>query len=365
MKSLVVIFVILGLASVAVATISPKVAADMFEAFKFTYNKHYSLGEEKMRFLIFQQNLKKMEVLNKMQKTAKFGVNKFSDLTAQEMKKYTGSPSAGATYSQSCLANGAFTDIHDLPQALPSCNWTASNLISPIKDQQSCGSCWAFATAGSLETAYAIKVSGKPISLSEEQIISCSTGCCWEMYQGQNVSVCNGGCNGGWPWSALNDIMQWGGLVTEDAFPYTGEAIACPGTWPGALNVPLDAKKPYTCLSTNNGAPADEGKMATWVSTQGPVAIALDATTLQSYSSGILTNDGCSTQALDHAVLIVGYNDNNNPPYWIVRNSWGESWGEAGYFRIVKDVGACGLNQAVVAPNLQGNPTSKLVCPTF
>jgi C1A family cysteine protease len=156
--------------------------------------------------------------------------------------------------------------------------------------------------------------------------------------------------------------------MLESAYPYNGEGATCPSSWPAALHAPLNKAQPFNCLSTPGGAPANEKTMGNYVSINGPVAIALDATPLQSYTGGILVPDNqtvsCAEYALDHVVTVVGFNDNGTPPYWIVRNSWGNTWGEAGYFRIAKGVGACGMTQAVISVNLKGTPHPKKTCPS-
>lgn len=176
-------------------------------------------------------------------------------------------------------------------------------------------------------------------------MVDCSTGCC--TIEGQ--SVCNQGCNGGWMWTAMNDVIGQGGLESESNYPYTGKDGSCSFD---NSKVAVSVSN-YTCLTSPNAANEDD--MAAFLVANGPLSIALDATPLTWYSGGIVVpaNDGstCSATALDHAVLIVGYGtDSSVGPYWIVKNSWNMSWGEQGYFRIAKGVGACGLNTAVVFP---------------
>jgi len=169
------------------------------------------------------------------------------------------------------------------------------------------------------------------------------------MEEGQ--SVCNSGCGGGWMWNAMTDIMTWGGLESEDAYPYTGEDGTCQMAGPYYA-----ALKNYTCLSTPNGA--DETTlMPTFLVNAGPLSIAMNADLLMDYSSGIVnpsSTDDCDPTSLDHALLLVGYGTDSTTgtSYWIVKNSWNTSWGEAGYFRIARGTGACGLNNAVVSPIL-------------
>jgi C1A family cysteine protease len=179
---------------------------------------------------------------------------------------------------------------------------------------------------------------------SEQQIVDCSQGCVME--EGQQV--CNSGCNGGWMWSAMTDIMSWGGLETEQAYPYTAEDGTCHKQAPY-----FAALRNYTCLSTPNGAD-ETNLMPTFLVNKGPLSIAMNADVLMSYSSGIInpSKADCDPTTLDHALLIVGYDNTASVPHWIVKNSWATSWGEKGYFRIAKGKNACGIANAVVSPIL-------------
>jgi len=252
----------------------------------------------------------------------------------------------------SCLANGASFDkkydVSDLPDSF---DWRTKGAVTPIKDQGQCGSCWTFSVTGNMEGQYFLKY-GKLLSFSEQLIVDCSQGC-------SNIPpygpVCNQACSGGWQWNAFYDIVNWGGVELESDYPYTsggGSSGACKKD-----NTKLTSKiTNYTCLSgVNNGAPANEDQMAAYIQQHGPLAIALDAGYLQSYSGGVVDpwfpTEECDPNALDHAVLIVGWGIDTGvfekTPYWIVKNSWGSDWGESGYFRIYRGGNVCGVANAV------------------
>jgi len=186
--------------------------------------------------------------------------------------------------------------------------------------------------------------------LSEQEIVDCSHACDNEPPYGV---VCNSGCDGGWPWMAMADVMSWKGMGTETQYPYKAETNTCVRT-AAMISAPVQN---YTCLS---GVPpantiVTEAEMMSFLYANGPLSIAMDATPLMSYTSGVLNPGpgGCSTTQLDHAILIVGYGiDSTNTPFWKVKNSWGAAWGENGYFRIILGQGACGLNAAVTFPNM-------------
>jgi len=274
------------------------------------------------------------------------GVNEFTDMTREEFLD------SGRVMkiklqadAKSCLAKGVTADYSklSLSDTPTSWDWRTKGVVNPIQNQGQCGSCWTFSTIAVIESAYAIKT-GKLQKLSEQEIVDCSHGCVLE--DGQQV--CNQGCNGGWMWSALTDIISWKGEELETDYPYTATTDTCKRS----AAKTLDPLSNYTCLS--GPKLANETEMAAFLVANGPLSIAMDAGILQSYSSGIINpgpND-CSKTSLDHAIVIVGFGVDGALPFWIVRNSWGTSWGEEGYFRIIRGKGACGLNAGVVFPNI-------------
>jgi cathepsin F len=260
------------------------------------------------------------------------------------------SPEALAT---ACLYTGSALDLKTLPKGnTPAAwDWVKQGKVTPVKDQGQCGSCWAFSTIGNLEAALLVKGLPQQI-LSEQLLVDCSHDC--SMIQGQ--SVCNQGCDGGFQWNGMQNIKEWGGVVSEASYPYTAETGKCKVTFPNKnpaynFTAPITG---YTCVSSPKAA-ASEVTMAQYLYQNGPLSIALNAGYLQSYDGGIIDpwfSVECPASGLDHAVLIVGYGTESGTDYWIVKNSWGADWGEKGYFRIVRGKGACGLNTAVVSVNL-------------
>jgi len=205
-------------------------------------------------------------------------------------------------------------------------------MVSEVKNQGQCGSCWAFSTTGSLESAYAIK-NGKITEFSEQQLVDCD-------HNGDQ------GCNGGLMDNAFGWIEKNGGLCTEDDYRYTGTGGMC--------------KK--SCKLVDGSAPTkftdvghtDKDLMAALA--QQPVSVAIEADQLafQLYSGGVLTGR-CGTN-LDHGVLAVGYGTDNKQDFYKVKNSWGTSWGEKGFFRLARGVsqrgGQCGILEAASFPTL-------------
>jgi len=322
-----------------------------WEEFKTLYSKKYiSIEEENRRFAIFTSNMKRYELKNRKTPSAKFGMNPFADQTLEEFRSEKVPQKYGKEgLAQSCLSKGVtFDETHykNLARAIPtSWDWRTKGVVSPVKDQGQCGSCWAFSTIGNIESQYALK-GNKMTQFSEQLLVDCSQGCSNEPPYG---IVCNQGCDGGWQWNAFTDIMYWGGVELETDYPYTGVDGTC------ALNKKklTSPVKNYTCLTNNKTASVDEGVMAAYLYANGPIAIALNADYVEGYTSGIIdppNPQDCQGTSLDHAVLIVGYgvDSASKLPFWIVKNSWSASWGEQGYFRIVRGQGACGLNTAVL-----------------
>jgi len=290
-------------------------------------------------------------MMNKKYPTAHYGMNPFADLTREEFasQRLSKTKMTAEPLAQSCLSKG-ITVVQMNTSAIPtSFDWRTKGVVSGVKDQGQCGSCWAFSTIGNIESQYAIK-NKNIMTFSEQMLVDCSQGCANEPPYGP---VCNQGCDGGWQWSAFEDIITWGGVETETDYPYTAEDGTC-NKDPSKFIAKIQN---YTCLSTPDGAGANEDKMAAYLVANGPIAIAMNADYLQDYSSGIIDpwfGWECDATSLDHALVIVGYGQDvselyGTTYYWIVRNSWSATWGEDGYFRIVRGQGSCGLNNAVSA----------------
>jgi len=326
-----------------------------FDEFLAKYGKTYDATEYQSRLTNFARNLQRLEHQKRRMASAgsnhwSVGITQFFDLSPQEFALWSGGRKVpAAALATSCLAHGVTSPQMDASAIPTSFDWRTHSppVVNPVKNQGQCGSCWAFSTISVIESAYAI--SGKPLTqFSEQEIVDCSHGCSNEPPYGD---VCNQGCNGGWPWNAFYDVIAWKGVELETKYPYTAETDTCTKASHGPA---MAALANYTCISHTQGTPASEDDMAAYLVANGPISIAMDAGLLETYTGGIINpaSGDCSQVQLDHAIVIVGYDFTGATPYWIVRNSWGEAWGESGYFRIVKGVNACGLAAAVSAPNL-------------
>eukprot|EP01113_Clastostelium_recurvatum_P005797 TRINITY_DN125_c0_g1_i3.p1 TRINITY_DN125_c0_g1~~TRINITY_DN125_c0_g1_i3.p1 ORF type:complete len:343 (-),score=82.52 TRINITY_DN125_c0_g1_i3:54-941(-) len=283
------------------------------------YGKQYSGAlETAYRKSVFAQNLRTMNTLKKENPLATFGINKFADLTPEEFR----GTYLGYVPGQRDIGSLAGVVIPRPNQALPAnFDWRqhTPTPVTPVKDQGQCGSCWAFSATEEIESAWIL--AGHPAAiLAPQQIVDCD-----------KLAL---GCNGGDPSTAYRYVMSAGGLEAEASYPYTAKHGSCHAD--GAKVANLASWKQATTGK-------NETELLYAVAQVAPVSICVDAATWQNYQSGILTK--CATK-LDHCVQLTGFGqttDTTPVPYWNVRNSWGEDWGEQGYIRIARGNDLCGI----------------------
>ncbi|RLM73783.1 senescence-specific cysteine protease SAG39-like [Panicum miliaceum] len=288
------------------------------------YSRVYQDDAEKARrFEVFKANVKFIESFNAAG-NRKFwlGVNQFADLTNDEFRATKTNkgfnPNAAKVPTRFKYANVS-TD------ALPaSVDWRTKGAVTPIKDQGQCGCCWAFSAVAAMEGIVKIST-GKLISLSEQELVDCDV-------HGEDQ-----GCNGGEMDDAFKFIIKNGGLTTESSYPYTAQDGQCKAGSNSAATI-----KGYEDVPANN-----EAALMKAVGNQ-PVSVAVDGgdMTFQFYSGGVMTGS-CGTD-LDHGIAAIGYGTaSDGTKYWLMKNSWGITWGENGFLRMEKDIsdkrGMCGL----------------------
>jgi len=282
------------------------------------YNKKYTHDTFFYRYTVFKQNLDKITLGNKQNHTYTMGMNVMGDMTLAEFKA---TKLDYKQISRSHLRSKNHAGPHQHIKApAASVDWRAKGAVTPIKDQGQCGSCWAFSTTGSTEGAVQI-ASGQLLSLSEQQLVDCS------------AAEGNQGCNGGLMDQAFQFIIDNKGITSESQYPYTAEDGTC--------NTDVTAVATITGFTdVQSGSEAELMKAVN----VGPVSVVIEAdqACFQFYTGGVLSDPSCGTQ-LDHGVLAVGYNSGGAAPYWIVKNSWGVSWGLSGYVEIAMNIDECGI----------------------
>ena len=270
-------------------------------------------------------------------KSYKLGFTALSDLSETEFRQRLGAMVVDNTDS----ANNITRTIGD-PDCYPPTNYNppdsfdfrAHNAVSSVKNQGTCGSCWTFSAAGAIESAYLIRRKTS-LDLSEQQLVDCA------YWQGM------GGCNGGTSFQAFNYIVT-NGITSEANDPYRGYTFSC------RYNFPAAAAIRKFCIRGQNGygPPAiterltDEAIIAA-LGYFGPLGVTINADRLQNYRAGIVNDPFCST-AVNHAVLLVGY----TPTSFIIKNSWGSTWGDGGYFQLARGSNMCGINFEINWPLL-------------
>jgi cathepsin F len=210
-------------------------------------------------------------------------------------------------------------------------DWRKEGAVGPVKDQGSCGSCWAFSTVGNLEGLNYIK-NKQLVQYSEQQLVDCDKK--------------DSGCNGGLMENAFNYLKEAGGIMKQSDYKYTARDGTCKFS---------KTKVALQITGYKSAASQDEEEIKSFLYSTGPLAIAINADPLQFYNGGIIDEDSssCDPQGLNHGVTLVGYGSENGSDYWVIKNSWGTGWGEEGYFRMARGKGTCGVNTYVVSATLQ------------
>ncbi|KAL1460119.1 hypothetical protein WDU94_012057 [Cyamophila willieti] len=291
--------------------------------FKLKFNKTYdSEEEENFRQKLFTENKRKVEEHNARYENGEVkytrGVNNFADMLPSEYRIWLGHrprprnmPKRGSTFIPPA-------NVYDEE----SVDWREKGAVTGVKNQGRCGSCWAFSATGGLEGQTFMKT-GKLVSLSEQNLIDCS----------------GEGCNGGRAEDAFQYIEKNKGIDTEDSYPYDGQDEQC------KYNAGNEGAEDTGYSSIESG---DEDALKKAVASIGPISVAIDAShdSFQQYSGGIYSEPDCknAVNQLDHAVLAVGYGTDQDGDYWLVKNSWGEQWGEQGYIKMARNQdNMCGI----------------------
>ncbi|GMI64304.1 senescence-associated gene 12 [Hibiscus trionum] len=303
--------------------------SDRFEQWMASYGRAYQDSSEKdKRFQIFKENVEYIDSHNAdTSKNYKLGVNEFTDLTKEEFKSmrngYKMRGSTSSIVASSKTSSFKYENVTAVPSSM---DWRSKGAVTNIKDQGQCGCCWAFSAVAAMEGITKLKT-GNLVSLSEQELVDC------------DVNGEDQGCGGGLMDDAFEFIISNKGLTTESNYPYQGVDGSC--------NKQEAANHAATITGYEDVPSNSESSLLKAVASQ-PVSVAIDAggVDFQHYESGVFTGE-CGT-SLDHGVAAVGYGeDDDGTKYWLVKNSWGTSWGEYGYIRMQRDVaaeeGLCGI----------------------
>ncbi|XWS15840.1 hypothetical protein CRYUN_Cryun34aG0036300 [Craigia yunnanensis] len=332
------------------AFLSEKRVLEIFQQWKEKHRKVYQHPEEaEKRFENFKRNFKYILERNANRKSTKrehrVGLNKFADMSNEEFRKAYLSKVKEPINKGSILSRNMTRKVQscDAPSSL---DWRNYGIVTGVKDQGSCGSCWAFSSTGAIEGINAL-VTSDLVSLSEQELMDCDST--------------NYGCDGGYMDYAFEWVINNGGIDTETDYPYTGVDGACNTT-----------KEETKVVSIDGYQDVEESDSALLCAVaQQPVSVGIDGSAIdfQLYTGGIY-DGSCSDNPddIDHAVLIVGYGSEDSENYWIVKNSWGTSWGMDGYFYLKRDTdlpyGVCAVNAMASYPTKESSSPSPYPSPS-
>ena len=296
---------------------SPGQTLKLFSQYKAEEHLNFGASENRVRFLVFKKSAQMVSALNSApEESAKFGLNFFSSLSSGEKHKWLGLNTTGHPLN---------TNIPPLASSKlytpKSVDWVKEGAVTTVKNQGSCGSCWAYGAVSAMESRYKIK-SGRLRAFSEQEYLDCS----YESNKNKD------GCRGGWPSNAYSySEINGGRLAAEKDYPYESKMGECRGT-----------KKPNAAVAYkivgHHEVPAGESSSIAALA-DGPLWMAVEVTnSFYAYMSGVFKDTTCSVN-VNHAVTGVGYTEK----YVLLKNSWGKTWGDKGFIKVARNNDGCGL----------------------
>jgi len=292
-------------------------------SFKSSHGKRYSAKEDTVRFNIWAANKKMVDTHNAEFEAGKqtywMAIYEHSDWTQEEFEERM--LGAKVPEDMSAIPVG---DFEPLPNAPSHLDYREEGKVTPVKNQGQCGSCWAFSATGALEGMWK-QNRGELISMSEQQGVDCGQG----------------SCNGGWMYWFWETVRN--GIESESTYPYTARDGSCHAN-------------SNNFVATNSGdrrvSQSESALESALVGAGHPVSVTVHVgSSFQHYSGGVFSDPQCQYGQLNHAILAVGY-EKSGSSYWMVKNSWGSSWGSQGYINMKIGENSCGIANAAMSPIL-------------
>jgi hypothetical protein len=306
--------------------VMPSSGNDDFQAWQREFGIQYTFEASLHRFSIFQANLRRTAAQDEANRYAKFGLDEFADLTPDEFSQQMLSPELNAEFArhtQSRVDSDDSDGAHDSENVVM-IDWRKKGVVTAVKNQGRYGTCWAFSATGVMQGVNAMQPGHALVALSEQYFIDC----CGKQ---DNRSECVGSVHHTFNW----EVEQGGGgLPTEASYPYNGSVSKC-----RAESATISAAHFANYTQVLGGVDGDQSVILGKLGTGGPACIGIDGACIQGYKGGVITN--CTGKGINHAVLLVGAGttspSDGSLDYWLVKNSWGLKFGEAGYFRFQRD----------------------------
>ena len=315
-----------------------------FSNYLAAFDKSYDLIESIIRLRIYLKNMQYIKKHNSEKKSYKMGLTRFTDWSYSEFVSYVSRGMSGFDTSRfdTFGYNTSGYNTSDCTNAsIQNSSYDAvvdwrKKAVTPVQNQDDCGSCWAFSTIGATEGLIAIKT-GNLTALSIQQLVDCSS------------AYGNDGCWGGLMDQAFRYTINNDGLCSETSYPYKGIQGLCQNQCSNVVGSNIK-----NCFNV----PASREHSLGFYASKQPISVAIEADpqSFQHYVSGIYDDVTCYDGGLDHGVLVVGFNDKATTPYYIVKNSWGDDWGDKGYIYIARNPrgtgpGICGITMLASFPS--------------
>lgn len=318
MKSISTIAVVAAVASVvSAAPLAESQYQSLFTTFVEKFDKNYETNSFFEKYSIFKSNIDIILSHNKnANKTYTLGMNHFGDMSPEEFSKLMGLKNVPKTLNSSIGAEALPSRFEDnrIMGNFSGASFDWNDHLPAVQNQASCGSCWAFSATGGLEGLYSIKT-GNKVKLSEQQLVDCDPQ--------------SEGCNGGLMSWSYEYLKRVGGQCLLKDYPYNARDSLCKDS---------KCEKVVQVKGWSQPIMADSVLFNALQQQPIPVTLAASSSAFQFYRSGVLTGDSCSkNQQVNHAVIAVGYGVTDDQiPYYLIRNSWGSGWGDAGHIKLAR-----------------------------